>query len=156
MSIRTQLVALALVLAAAAVLLYGRYERRQGWNERDTAAQIEEGKLLAKARDTELAAQENMEKVQNDALEHKRIADAAIAAASADLAGLRRTIASQAARLKAAGATTGTDAIASACWIALDESVQRYSDVAGIADGYVERLRIGQGWADVIQKAKPQ
>lgn len=94
-----------------------------------------------------------MEKVRHDAHEQKQISDAAIASAHTAADRLRKTITDQKRQLATAQATARANAAATRCWVVLDESIREYESVAKAADGYVERLRIGQGWAQVIESA---
>jgi len=154
MSILTKvgIVAGLVIALLAGIWSYGRYEHKQGWSERDTAAQIEAAQLLAQARTKEQAAKTEMEKVRNEAYQQKQVADMAIASAANESIRLRDEIARQTARANIASATAGTDGTSARGWKLFDACRIRYEDVARDSDRYVERLRIGQGWAGAVQK----
>lgn len=148
-------VALVLLVIAAA---FG-WSRHQGYKEgyaaRDAQAQTEAAKLLDQARTAEVKAQTQMEAVRDNANQQKAVAVAAIDNLRSESDRLRGTIAALTRRTKAQtpGATPGADAAATRAWNVLEECRLQYGKVAGDADGYVERLRIAQGWAKVIADA---
>lgn len=135
------------------VWLYGVEQHSKGYKQRDTEAQIEAAALIEQARQKEQAMVLDLEEAYYDAYEQKKLADATIASLTADTASLRSVINSQSKRLSLTGSTTGTDAVSAAAWVALDECVREYAAVAGVADGYVEDLRKGQGWARVVSSS---
>lgn len=140
----------------AAIVLgfgYGQYQYARGHDAAQTAHKLELAKLNEQARAAEIAAQTEMEKVRHDAHEQKQISEAAVASARNSADRLRRTITDQKRQLATAQAAARAHASATACWSVLDESIREYEQVAKDADGYVERLRIGQGWAEVIDSA---
>lgn len=132
---------------------YGQLQYQRGHDAAQTAHKLELAKLNEQARAAEIAAQTEMEKVRHDAYEQKQISDAAIASAHSSADRLRRTITDQKRQLATAQATARAHAAAASCWVVLDESVREYEAVARDADGLVERIRIGQGWAEVIDSA---
>ena len=132
---------------------YGQLQYQRGHDAAQTAHKLELVRLNEQARAAEIAAQTEMEKVRHDAYEQKQISDAAIASAHSSADRLRRTITDQKRQLATAQATARAHASATACWGILDESIREYEQVARDADGFVERLRIGQGWARVIESA---
>lgn len=141
----------------AAVVLgfgYGQWQYERGHGAAQAAHKLELARLNEQARAKEIKLQTDMEKVRHDAYEQKQISDAAIASAHSSADRLRKTITDQKRQLATAQATARAHATATACWIVLDESVREYEAVARDADGYVERLRIGQGWAEVVESSR--
>ena len=132
---------------------YGQYQYARGHSAADTAHKLEIARLNNEARQKEIKLQTDMEKVRHDAHEQKQISDAAIASAHSSADRLRRTITDQKRQLASAKSAARANAASAACWIVLDESIKEYETVAGNADGRVEQLRIGQGWARVIESA---
>ena len=131
----------------------GQLQYQRGHDAAQTAHKLELARLNEQARAAEIAAQTEMEKVRHDAYEQKQISDAAIASAHSSADRLRRTITDQKRQLASAKSAARANAASAACWIVLDESVREYEAVARDADGLVERIRIGQGWARVIESA---
>lgn len=142
--------------ALAGVVLgfgYGQWQYERGYGAAQAAHKLELARLNEQARAKEIKLQADMEKVRHDAYEQKQISDAAIASAHSSADRLRRTITDQKRQLATAQATARAHASATACWVVLDESVREYEAVARDADGLVERIRIGQGWARAIESA---
>lgn len=147
---------LAYGLLAAVVLGfgYGQWQYERGHGAAQAAHKLEMARLNEQARAAEIAAQTEMEKVRHDAHEQKQISEAAVASAHTAADRLRRTITDQKRQLATAQATARAHASATACWGILDESIREYEQVARDADGFVERLRIGQGWAEVVESSR--
>lgn len=140
----------------AAVVLgfgYGQLQYERGYKTAEAAHTLEIARLNEQARAKEIQLQTDMEKVRHDAHEQKQISDAAIASAHSAAERLRKTITDQKRQLETAQASARANAAATSCWGVLDESIREYESVAKDADGYVERLRIGQGWAEVIESS---
>ncbi|MBK1780547.1 hypothetical protein JHL22_04895 [Advenella sp. WQ 585] len=148
-----KILGIGIAAALVAGFGYGQLQYERGHSTAQTAYKLELAKLNEQARAAEIAAQTEMEKVRHDANEQKQISDAAIASAHSSADRLRRTITDQKRQLATAQATARAHASAAACWGILDESIREYEAVARDADGLVERLRIGQGWARVIESA---
>lgn len=147
-------IAIVLLGVAASIGWYGHAQYAAGFQARDVQAQQEAAQILAQSRAKEQAAQTQMEQVRNDALKQKQVADAAINSARTESERLRDAIARERTKLKAARATAGVDADASRAWELFDQCRVRYESVARDADEYVERLRVGKGWAGVISGPK--
>lgn len=142
--------------ALAAVVLgfgYGQWQYERGHKAAETAYALDIARLNEQAREKEIKLQTDMEKVRHDAQEQKQISDAAIASAHSAADRLRKTITDQKRQLATAQASARANAAAASCWSVLGESIREYEQVAKDADGFVERLRIGQGWAEVIDSA---
>ena len=135
------------------VWLYGHYQFKEGFQKRDAQATKELAALTEEARKKEQHLLLELEEAYHDAYEQEQISQATIATLSDDVDRLRRSIKAKATSAKLPSSSTGTDAVAAACWVALEESVQRYAEMAGIADGYVEDLRKGQGWAKAVSSS---
>lgn len=135
------------VLASGICLLVGY---TKGYEKRAQEQLVIEAGILTQARAKEQAMQKELDDARKLFIENQIQADLAVANADAELKRLRRSIEYQTKQLKFAQSTPGNDAIVAACWIALDESVQRYVEVAKDADAYVERLRLAQGWANAV------
>lgn len=133
---------------------YGQLQYQRGHSAAQTAHKLELAALNEQARAAEIAAQTEMEKVRHDAYKQKQISEAAVASAHNSAERLRRTITDQKRQLATAQATARAHAAATACWGILDESIREYESVARDADGFVERLRIGQGWAEVVESSR--
>ena len=144
-----------IVIAAALVagFGYGQLQYERGHSTAQTAHKLELAKLNEQARAAEIAAQTEMEKVRHDAYKQKQISEAAVASAHTAAERLRKTITDQKRQLATAKVTARANAAATTCWVVLDESIREYEAVARDADGFVERIRIGQGWAEVIDSA---
>lgn len=149
----SKIVGIGIAAALVAGFGYGQLQYQRGHDAAQTAHKLELARLNEQARAAEIAAQTEMEKVRHDAHEQKQISEAAVASAHASAERLRRTITDQKRQLATAQATARANAAATTCWVVLDESVREYEALAGDADGYVEQLRIGQGWARVIESA---
>ena len=132
---------------------YGQWQYERGHKAAETAHTLELARLNEQARAKEIKLQTDMDKVRHDAHEQKQASDAAIAIAHSSADRLRRTITDQKRQLATAQAAARANAAATSCWSVLDESIREYESVAKAADGYVERLRVGQGWAEVIDSA---
>lgn len=52
--------------------------------------------------------------------------------------------------------TRGIDVAPSKCGIVLEEALRRYQAVAADADQLVERLRVSQGWGNVVLESQVQ
>lgn len=148
-------VALVLLAVAAAVGWYGHEQYKAGYAARNVLAQQQAAKLLANSRAVETKAQTQMEAVRNDANQQKQVAVAAIDNLRGESDRLRDAIADAARRAKAqaSGTTARADAAATRAWNVLEACRVRYAAVVSDTDGYVEDLRIGQGWAKVIMNA---
>lgn len=140
----------AAVVCGLLVWLYGLEQHRKGYQVRDTEAQIEAAQLIEQARKKEQAMALELEEAYHDAYEQNKVAQATIDTLRTDAHSLRQLITTQSKRLALSGSPTGADAVSAAAWVALEECVGRYAEVAGDADGYVEVLRKGQGWARVV------
>ena len=142
--------------ALAAVVLgfgYGQWQYERGHKAAETAYALEIARLNEQTRAKEIKLQTDMEKVRHDAQEQKQVSAAAIASAHTAAERLRKTITDQKRQLATAQSAARANAAAASCWGVLDESIREYEQVARDADGFVERLRIGQGWAEVIDSA---
>ncbi|MDD3757720.1 MAG: DUF2514 family protein [Advenella sp.] len=142
------------VAVLAGIWGYGQHKYSRGYTTAQTDHQLELAQLNDAARQKELAIQKNYEEMINDAHQQKQVAEAAAADLDAVNSRLRKTISNQAAKLKSASATASAHVSLASCWRVLDESVTEYGKVAKDADGLVERLRAGQGWARAIEQAK--
>lgn len=150
---RFALGAVVVVILGVLVWLYGVQEHSRGYQKRSTEVELEKAVLLEQARKREHALLQELEEAYYDAYEQKKQADATIASLGSDVDRLRQTIATQRHQRQATTPATGIDGVSTSAWIALEECVQRYAEMAGDADRYVERLRIGQGWANALKKA---
>lgn len=148
-----KLMAYGLVAVVVLGFGYGQLQYERGHKAAEAAHKLELARLNEQARQKEIKLQTDMEKARHDAFEQKQISDAAIANAHSAAERLRRTITDQKRQLATAQASARANAAAASCWGVLDESIREYESVAKDADGYVERLRIGQGWAEVIDSA---
>ncbi len=142
--------AAGLLLALAAVWGYGRYERSQGWSERDTQAKLE----LA-ARQTALYNEQvRLENERNAADQRYQALKADTAARitdlDADAARMRKRLSTYG-QHKSAGPTSGTDGadpdwigIVAACWsgyASLGKEAATYADRVNGLQGYVRSLQ---------------
>lgn len=129
---------------------YGQLQYQRGHDAAQTAHKLELAALNEQARAAEIAAQTEMEKARHDAHEQKQISEAAVASARNSAERLRKTISDQKRQLATAQSAARANAAATTCWGVLDESIGRYEAVARDADGLIERIRIGQGWARAV------
>lgn len=151
--LNSKILGIGIAAALVAGFGYGQLQYERGHSAAQTAHKLELAKLNEKARAAEIAAQTEMEKVRHDAHEQKQISEAAVASAHTAADRLRRTITDQKRQLATAQSAARANAAAASCWGVLNESVREYEAVARDADGLVERIRIGQGWARVIESA---
>lgn len=134
------------------VYLYGVQQHTKGYKQRSVEAEIEAAHLLEETRKKEHALLLELEEAYHDAYEQNKVAQATIDTLHADARSLRSVIATHRKQLTYSSTPTRADAASAAAWIALEECVGKYAEMAGVADGYVEVLRKGQGWGKVVNQ----
>lgn len=116
--------------------------------------------LTQKAREKELRLEKQLSQVRKEAYAQQQEAETSIANANNAISRLQSQIRKQTNTRKSNAcittSTRGTDVSSSKCGFVLEEALRRYQEVAADADRLVERLRVSQGWGNVVLESQVQ